>query len=192
MEEINEEELMSIYEWLDSIPLTKPKKNIARDFSDGQLLAEIIKYYLPKMIDINNYPSSSNTNQKNYNWVTLNNKVLKKLNVKLSKNEIDNIIACKNLAIEHFLNKLYKAIELHTGKKIGIIKNKKENYDNKMGEDIKNIKLELEIKKNEVQNLSNVIKILMQKLQNATMNKNNLEKRIMECTLLLKQRGQNI
>ena len=67
MEEISEEELMSIYEWLDSIPLTKPKKNIARDFSDGQLLAEIIKYYLPKMIDINNYPSTSNTSQKNYN-----------------------------------------------------------------------------------------------------------------------------
>ena len=30
-------------------------------------LAEVIKYYLPKMIDINNYPSSSNTNHKNYN-----------------------------------------------------------------------------------------------------------------------------
>ena len=192
MEEISEDELMSIYEWLDSIPLTKPKKNIARDFSDGQLLAEIIKYYLPKMIDINNYPSSSNTNQKNYNWITLNNKVLKKINVKLSKNEIDDIISCKNLAIEHLLNKVYKAIELYSGKTIRIIKNKKENYDNKMRENIKDIKVELEIKRNEVKNLSNIIKTLQQKLQNATMNKNNLEKRIMECTLLLRQRGANI
>ena len=192
MEEISEDELMSIYEWLDSIPLNKPKKNIARDFSDGVLLAEVIKYYLPKMIDINNYPSSSNTNQKNYNWITLNNKVLKKINVKLSKNEIDDIISCKNLAIEHLLNKVYKAIELYSGKTIGIIKNKKENYDNKMRENIKDIKVELEIKRNEVKNLSNIIKTLQQKLQNATMNKNNLEKRIMECTLLLRQRGANI
>ena len=45
----------------------KKKKNIANDFSDDQFLAEIIKYYLPKMIDINNYPSTSNTSQKNYN-----------------------------------------------------------------------------------------------------------------------------
>lgn len=28
-------ELVYIYEWVDSVPLTRPKKNIARDFSDG-------------------------------------------------------------------------------------------------------------------------------------------------------------
>jgi hypothetical protein len=30
-----ENELMYIYEWVDSINLSRPKKNIARDFSDG-------------------------------------------------------------------------------------------------------------------------------------------------------------
>ena len=117
MEEIEEEELMLIYEWIDSIPLSKQKKNIARDFSDGQLLAEVIKYYIPKIVDTNNYPSSSNTNQKNNNWVTLNNKVLKKININLSKNEINNIISCKNYAIENLLIRVYKAIEIYTKKK---------------------------------------------------------------------------
>ena len=28
-------ELMYIYEWVDSVPLSRPKKNISRDFSDG-------------------------------------------------------------------------------------------------------------------------------------------------------------
>jgi hypothetical protein len=28
-------ELMYVYEWVDSVPLSRPKKNIARDFSDG-------------------------------------------------------------------------------------------------------------------------------------------------------------
>lgn len=28
-------EMMYIYEWVDSIPLSRPKKNISRDFSDG-------------------------------------------------------------------------------------------------------------------------------------------------------------
>ena len=30
-----EEELMIIYEWIDGVTLSRPKKNIARDFSDG-------------------------------------------------------------------------------------------------------------------------------------------------------------
>jgi hypothetical protein len=189
MEEIEEEELMLIYEWIDSIPLSKQKKNIARDFSDGKLLAEVIKYYLPKMVDINNYPSSLNTNQKNNNWVTLNNKVLKKININLSKNEINNIISCKNYAIENLLIRVYKAIEIYTKKKIEI---NKKNEDNAFGEDIHDIKLELEIKRSEVEHLSNIIRTLQQKLQNANVNKNNLERKIMECTQELRQRGINI
>lgn len=30
-----EEELQAIYEWVDSVPLSRPKKSIARDFADG-------------------------------------------------------------------------------------------------------------------------------------------------------------
>ena len=190
MDEIDEEELMLIYEWIDTIPLTKQKKNIARDFSDGQLLAEVIKYYIPKIVDTNNYPSSSNTNQKNNNWVTLNNKVLKKININLSKNEINNIISCKNYAIENLLIRVYKAIEIYTKKKIEI--NNTKNEDNAFGEDINDIKLELEIKRSEVEHLSNIIRTLQQKLQNANVNKNNLERKIMECTQELRQRGINI
>jgi len=32
---IDEEELQLVYQWVDSIPLSRPKKNIARDFSDA-------------------------------------------------------------------------------------------------------------------------------------------------------------
>ena len=59
-----ESELMYIYEWVDSIELSRPKKNIARDFSDGVLLAEIIKNYLPRLVDLHNYPSCSNSKHK--------------------------------------------------------------------------------------------------------------------------------
>ena len=31
---LDEEELQLVYHWVDSIPLSRPKKNIARDFSD--------------------------------------------------------------------------------------------------------------------------------------------------------------
>ena len=38
MEEIpqlDEEEMQMIYNWVDEIPLSRPKRNISRDFSDG-------------------------------------------------------------------------------------------------------------------------------------------------------------
>lgn len=40
---ISEEEMQEVYNWVDEIPLSRPKKNIARDFSDcGKLLASWI------------------------------------------------------------------------------------------------------------------------------------------------------
>ncbi len=30
-----EEELQALYEWVDGVPLSRPKKSIARDFADG-------------------------------------------------------------------------------------------------------------------------------------------------------------
>ena len=32
---MNEEQLRALYTWIDNIPLSRPKRNIARDFSDG-------------------------------------------------------------------------------------------------------------------------------------------------------------
>jgi hypothetical protein len=36
---LSEEELNPLYNWVDEIPLSRPKKNISRDFSDGVLMA---------------------------------------------------------------------------------------------------------------------------------------------------------
>lgn len=33
--QLDEEEMQAIYNWIDEIPLSKPKRNIARDFCDG-------------------------------------------------------------------------------------------------------------------------------------------------------------
>ena len=32
---VSEEEMQEVYNWVDEIPLSRPKKNIARDFSDA-------------------------------------------------------------------------------------------------------------------------------------------------------------
>ena len=35
MDDMSADQLEDIYKWIDEIPLSRPKKNIARDFSDG-------------------------------------------------------------------------------------------------------------------------------------------------------------
>ena len=69
---MDEEELQLLYTWVDDIPLSRPKKNIARDFSDGVLMAEIVKHFFPKLVQLHNYSTASSYTQKLYNWNTLN------------------------------------------------------------------------------------------------------------------------
>jgi len=114
MDNQSEDDLMYIYEWVDNIPLSKPKKNISRDFSDAVLLAEIVKYHIPRLVDIHNYPVSNSTTQKLYNWNTLNTKVFKKLGITLSKQDIDNVLQYKPLAVESILKRLYEKIKVFT------------------------------------------------------------------------------
>ena len=49
---------------VDSIPFSRPKKNIHRDFSDGVLLAELIYHYDPKIVSLHNYPPANAVNKK--------------------------------------------------------------------------------------------------------------------------------
>ncbi len=37
-------------------------------------MAEIIKQYIPKIVELHNYPAAHSTQQKKYNWNTLNSK----------------------------------------------------------------------------------------------------------------------
>ena len=82
LEDTEDNKLMYIYEWVDSIPLSRQKKNISRDFNDAVLFAEMIKYHYPRLVDLHNYPSASSTKAKIINWETLNKKVLKKIGLK--------------------------------------------------------------------------------------------------------------
>jgi hypothetical protein len=120
-------DIMFIYEWVDSAPLSRPKKNIARDFSDGVMLAEIIKHSIPSLVEIHNYPAAHSSSQKLYNWNTLNRiyifnftlnleKVLKKLNLQLNKKEIEGVISCQQGAIENILKKVYEKINIYITK----------------------------------------------------------------------------
>ena len=82
---LDEEEMQIIYNWVDEIPLSRPKRNISRDFADGVLMAEIVSNYFPKFVELHNYSQANSVTKKTYNWNTLNQKVFKKLGFQVCK-----------------------------------------------------------------------------------------------------------
>ncbi|XP_028005442.1 sperm flagellar protein 1-like isoform X2 [Eptesicus fuscus] len=95
--------LRSLYAWLDRLPLSRPKRHLARDFSDGVMLAEIVKHYHPRLVDLHNYVPTCNTDQKLSNWSTLNRKVFHKLRFCVSEGDIRKVVANTPGAIEPIL-----------------------------------------------------------------------------------------
>lgn len=115
---MTDEDLNEVYGWVDKFDLSRPKRNIARDFSDGLMVAEIVKTQFDRLVDVHNYPSTHNVKQKYTNWDTLNSmqvgwagKVLSKLGIQAKAEEIDRIVNCKPDAVEMLLLKLKKSIE---------------------------------------------------------------------------------
>jgi hypothetical protein len=105
-EELSDEQLRSIYAWIDAIPLSRPKRNMARDFSDGCMFAEVCAAYFPDIVELHNYSPASNSQQKIYNFETLNQKVLKKFNYQISRPTIESLVICKQGVAEIVLNAL--------------------------------------------------------------------------------------
>ncbi|KAJ3362085.1 Sperm flagellar protein 1 [Allomyces javanicus] len=100
---LSDDELTDLFQWIDAIPLSRPKKNFTRDFSDGCLCAEVIRHLHPRLVDLHNYPPANSTPQKIYNWNTLNFKVLKKLNCALTDDTIQHIVQCRPGIVETVL-----------------------------------------------------------------------------------------
>ena len=115
--ELTEEQLRALYAWIDAIPLSRPKRNIARDFSDGVLLAEVIGVYFPQLVELHNYSAANSVQQKIYNLETLNTRVLKKLGFQITRPTMEAIVNCRPGAIENVLNALQYKMAKYREKK---------------------------------------------------------------------------
>ncbi|CAH1404778.1 unnamed protein product [Nezara viridula] len=100
---IKEEELDDLYNWLEGIKLSKPKKNLARDFSDGLLMAELLKHYFPRHVELHNYIPANSFANKLKNWSWLNDKVLKPLGIGQDKKVLKSIASCDQNKLEKVL-----------------------------------------------------------------------------------------
>ncbi|KAJ8014024.1 hypothetical protein DPEC_G00035950 [Dallia pectoralis] len=109
--ELSEEILQDLFAWLDKIPMSRPKRNIARDFSDGVMAAEVVKYFFPKLVELHNFSPANSTVQKLNNWGTLNRKVFTKLNVLVPEETVKRIVMSTAGAVEPVLCLLRERID---------------------------------------------------------------------------------
>lgn len=84
---------------VDSIPFSRAKKNIHRDFADGVMMAELIYHYNQKLVALHNYPPANSVAKKIENWSTL------------SKQDIENIANAVPGVIEEVLYNLLLKFE---------------------------------------------------------------------------------
>ncbi len=77
----------------------------------GILAAEVIRYYLPDMVNVNNYISNSSLKQKKINWGMLNKKVLSRFGLNLPETIINDLSNGKPGTIEIFLFNLRLKID---------------------------------------------------------------------------------
>ncbi|XP_028939025.1 sperm flagellar protein 1 [Ornithorhynchus anatinus] len=107
----DDEALQRLCVWLDRIPLSRPKRNLSRDFSDGVLVAEMVKFYFPRLVEMHNYVPANSLQQKLNNWGHLNRKVLSKLNFSVPKDVIQKIAQCTPGVVELVLIPLRQRLE---------------------------------------------------------------------------------
>ncbi|XP_075286794.1 sperm flagellar protein 1-like [Opisthocomus hoazin] len=104
-------ELRTLYGWLDGVLLSRPRRNIARDFSDGVLAAEVVKFFFPAMVQLHSYVPASSTPQKLANWGHLNRKVLSKLSCCVPDEVLRQVVRCRPGAVEQVFLLLRQKIE---------------------------------------------------------------------------------
>ncbi|XP_047667902.1 sperm flagellar protein 1 isoform X3 [Tachysurus fulvidraco] len=109
--DLSEESLQDLYAWIDKIKLSRPKRNISRDFSDGVMAAELVKHFFPKMVDLHNYTPAHSTHQKLTNWNMLNRKVFYRLNFHVPEDILKKITLNNPGSIEPVLCALRQKIE---------------------------------------------------------------------------------
>lgn len=78
-------------------------------------MAEVLKIYYPRFVDLHNYIPASSLTSKKDNWNMLNRKVLCKIDMKLSKDAIHQLASSEPGAAERMLlelkNKVLKNFE---------------------------------------------------------------------------------
>lgn len=67
------------------------------------LMSEVVGHFFPEKVDLHNYSKSNSVHKKEYNWMTLNQKVFSKMGFTISKSDIKDVVTCVKGTVEQVL-----------------------------------------------------------------------------------------
>lgn len=100
---LSDKDLQEVYSWINTIQLSRPRRHLGWDFSDGRLAAEIIHKHKPTLFDLKNFPTVNAREYKLSNWEALSRKALRFINIELSAQDILDLVDGYPSSIENFL-----------------------------------------------------------------------------------------
>lgn len=157
MRPLNIEEREQVQRWLESFELSKCRKVFQRDFSDAGaliyklengerfvnvlflfhcvvLVAKVLKQLYPKLVELHNYPARNAFNLKLDNWITLNRKVLTKLDLTKSRSVLERLCQMGSGEIESLFFEVMKKYQEDVVRDEELIKNTGGNGDEENNE----------------------------------------------------------
>jgi ribosomal protein L12E/L44/L45/RPP1/RPP2 len=86
------------------------------------LTAEVVKHFVPGLVDLHSYSQAHGLVQKTSNWVTLNSKaysanVFRRLGFQVDIADIDKVVKCEHEAIERVLKFIKDQLQAYTTRK---------------------------------------------------------------------------
>jgi len=107
------EDLEVLKDWMEDVPFTRANclRNLTREFSDAVCAAEVLKHYIPKLVDLNHYHPVSAKPQKKTQWDTLNKKCFSKMGIAIPNDTIEKVINNSPGYIELILRNMKLKVE---------------------------------------------------------------------------------
>lgn len=117
---LKSDELEALHVWLSEfdLQLRCGTKKLNREFSDGVLMAELLKTQFPSLVEMHSYTSCSSVQSKMDNWRMLNRKVLRKLDLHLTNEVVEKLARAEPNCIEEVLHRVMKSVKITTGKEL--------------------------------------------------------------------------
>jgi len=107
------EDLEVLKDWMEDVPFTRANclRNLTREFSDAVCCAEVLKHYIPKLVDLNHYHPVSAKPQKKEQWNTLSKKCFLKLGIQIPKDTIEKVVNNEPGFVELILRNMKLKVE---------------------------------------------------------------------------------
>lgn len=109
---LDAEELADLYEWLDRVPLSKPRNNVEKDFADGILAAEIVRFYYPDIVDFRMLRPALNLQERTEQWKLLNSEVFDRIGLTVPSHVLTQLCISKSGIAQSFLFNLRMSLAL--------------------------------------------------------------------------------